>query len=530
MKLTTEQKNNFFWYFLIPSLVLITLTISLSPWFFEMVSTPKGRFFTGINRFSTDYFIYLSYVELGRRGNILAKLLIETVPQFGVFTHTVHTLGGYVFGRILNFSSPASYHITRTIWGLLFLLSVVLFFFKISQSKKITLFSFFLTFFVAGFAKIVSVNPLKLGGHLEWLQEQNIIGRASGPIHYNAGFVFFILSVLWFFFSSKVKFPVRIIVLGGLLNLCLNANPFAYLILGLISGLYFIFSLLFIKKQRGETWSQIFFLFYGFALTLPLLFYNYKFLSGEPWGKYGMSPKFYVVNHLPLPFFESVFSIGPIFFIALIEIILTFRTKRQNRIFIFLVCWLICQFFLFFFGDYLKIHPLRAFSGLYYLPLAYFTALFIGRVFKKNQLIIYLILFLITLPNYYLSYRQQLFAFTDFKNYSLFTFPTTAQGEAFSFMEQNIPAGQGVLALFETSSLIPAFTGCSTDLGMSHTTKTRFYKAEMKVEEAYKYLKANNFSYIYSGYQEKYNGVEFEKYPFLKKIYHNSEVDLYQLQ
>jgi len=530
MKLNSKQKNNFFWFFLVPTLILITLTISLSPWAFELLSTPSDRFFTGINRFSTDYFIYLSYVEIGRRGDILAKLLINTIPQKGVFAHTVHTLGGFIFGHLFNLSSPAAYHLTRSFWSLVFLLSVILFFYRISRSKKMTALAFFLTFFVSGFAKIISFKPLQGDLYLSWLQEQNIIGRASGPIHYNAGFVFFILSFLWFFSVQTLSWK-KILVFGLLLNLCLNSNPFAYLILILSFGLYIVFKLFFLKQKLHELKKEILFLFLGFLLSLPLLLYNQKFLSFEPWGKYGMSPKFYVINHPPLPFFDTILSIGPIFFLGIAGIIVFLFKKKGNwpNTHIFMIAWLLCQFILFFSGDMLKIHPLRAFSGLYYLPLAFFSALLIQQFFNKKLIIICLFLFLITLSGYYLAYRQQLFAFTDFKNYALFTFPTKKQGEAFSFMEKNLPSGKGVLALYEASSLIPSLSGCATELDMSHELKSKFYSREINEKQAYEFLKENNFSYVYFGYQEKYYGREFEKYPFIKRVFYNEEVDIYQI-
>ncbi len=528
--LKKRKKDNLFWFLLVPTFVLLALTISLSPWFLEMISTPPDRFFSGINRFSNDYFIYLSYVEMGRRGEILAKLLIETIPQSGIFAHTVHTLAGFVLGHIIGLSAVTSYHLTRAFWGLVFLISTIIFFLCISKSKKTALLAFFLTFFISGFAKITSLKPLTISLYLDWLQEQNIIGRATGPIHYNAGFVFFILAVIWFFFFPRIKPAVKALVMGILLNLILNANPFAFLILALVFGLYVVIKFLLLKRERRQLPEEVFLLFFGFLTTVPLFIYNQKFLSVPPWGKYGMSPKFYVINHPPLPFLDTILSVGPIFFLGTAEIICIVFRKKINSLNLFFIVWILCQFILFFFGDYLKIHPLRAFSGLYYLPLTYFSALFIQRFFKEKVIFVSIILFLITFPGYFAAYKQQLFAFTDFKNYSLFTFPSRRQGGAFMFMEKNLGIGDGVLALFEESSLIPALTACSTNLDMPYEEKVRFYKAGMTINEAKNFLKINHFKYVYLGYQEKYYGRELEtKYSFLKTIFQNSEVQIFSV-
>src|SRR3990172_6763351 len=79
------KKDSFFWHILIPSLVLLTLFISLSPWLAELFATPKNQVFTGINRWSTDYYIYLSYVEQGIRGFLSTKLIFTTQPHSAIY-------------------------------------------------------------------------------------------------------------------------------------------------------------------------------------------------------------------------------------------------------------------------------------------------------------------------------------------------------------------------------------------------------------------------------------------------------------
>ena len=195
------------------------------------------------------------------------------------------------------------------------------------------------------------------------------------------------------------------------------------------------------------------------------------------------------------------------------------------------------QFFLLIFGDQFKIHPPRAFSGLYYLPLAFFSSSFIVYFSKKINKMKYqyiviltvLLLFLLTLPNFYLSYKEQLFAFTDFKNYSLFVYPTKKQVDAFKYLEKNTPAYSGVLAMYEASTLINGFSGNSTEVGLDQNIKTAFYSNKLSSKDAVEFLKKYHFQYIYFGYQEKFLGGSMDKYPFLKKIFDNKEVNIYQI-
>ena len=340
----------------------------------------------------------------------------------------------------------------------------------------------------------------------------------------------------------------------------------------------------------------------GFLLSLPLFFYLNHFLSTKPWGTVSVSPKFYVITTPPVGFWEAALSIGPIFFLGILGMVLTIIRKQtidnkrsridmENRrlrveenppsilhpqnlsstfhppssnIIIFLILWPTIQFLFLLFGHSFKIHPPRAFSGLYYLPLAYFSALFINQMsliirkkieisdkktensteirrrisekktdfkqlFSNFSLIFLFSLFLFTLPHYLSFYKQHFYAFTDFKAFSTFAYPTKKQVEAYRFLEKNSPAGSGVLAMFEASNHLMGFSGNSTEMGMDHQTKTAFYANQMTEQQAKKFLIDNRFQYVYLGPQEQSTGGNLEKYPFLKMIFDNQEVKIFQV-
>ncbi len=532
MKLTSREKNNVFWYFLVPVLLFLTLFISLSPWLLELLATPPNQIFSGINRWSVDYYIYLSYVELGRRGEIPARLLMTTAAQIPFYTHLIYTLPGFIFGKILGLNAVLIYHFIRSVYGLIFIFLSLYFFYRFSKSKTIALIAFFLTFYVAGFAKIESFFPFRASRPLTWIQEQNIIGRATGPSHYSLGMVTFLLVVLWFFLA-KAKPIKKTLIFGLLLNLVLFTNPFAFIVIGLSFGLYLLIQAL--NRYSGLI-SQTVVMAAGFALTLPYFFYLNYHLSIPPWGNTSMAPKYYVVLHPPIFLKEAFLSIGPTFLLAFLAVLVIVLGKIKNPLtknqFIFLVSWLIGQFFLFFFGDLVKIDPVRSFNTLYYLPLCLLSAILIfslAKTITKSVLILGLLFFL-TLPNLCLAYKEQLYAFTDFISFQPLSFPTRKQVEAFNFLEKNTPVASGVLAMYEASSLVPAFSANTTELGMEHAAKANFYAGQMTPDQAYQFLKNNRFSYIYFGYQERSVGDYLNRYPFLKLVFQNEEVSLYQVR
>lgn len=526
------ESDSFFWYLLVPALVLLTLFISFSPWLAELFATPSDRVFTGINRWSTDYNIYLSYIEQGVRGFLSTKLIFTTQSHPSVFFYLSYAIPGYIFGHIFGLNSIFIYHFFRALYGLIFLSTTVIFFYKLSKSKIITLTAFFLTFYVSGFVKIINLTPFQATRYLSWIQEQNIIGRATGPLHYNVGFIIFISAFVFYFFS-KVSSIKKAFILGLLFNGLLLTNPFNYLLMALCFAVYLFIKLLF-YKERSQLFQEIKIIFIAALISLPLFLILNYYLSIPPWGVIGVSPKFYVKTTPPVNFIEAVLSVGPIFFLGILGSIMLFckKNKPNNRsMLLFLTIWPTIQFFLLIFGDSLKIHPPRAFSGLYYLPLAYFSAHLLNKIIKsyKKQLLIIFVLFLLTLPNYYLSYKEQLFAFTDFKYFSPFVYPSKLQAEAFRYLEKNTPAYSGVLAMYEASSLINGFSGNSTEVGLDHSLKTAFYTNKLSNIDAIKFLKKYNFKYVYFGYQEKFTGDYLNKYKFLKKIFSNKEVKIYQV-
>lgn len=517
--------------YLIPLIILFTLFISLSPWLAELYATPVNQVFTGINRWSTDYYIYLSYVEQGVRGFLSTKLIFTTQSHPSVFFYLAYTIPGYIFGHIFGLNSIFIYHFFRALYGLIFLWVTIIFFYKLTQSKIVSLTAFLLTFYVSGFVKIDGVR------YLGWLQEQNIIGRAAGPLHYSAGFIIFI-GVFILYFYSKFSPVKKAVILGLLLNCLLLTNPFNFLLIVLCFSFYLLIKFIFFKKNV-QFFYEVAIIFSAFLISIPLFFLLNHYLSIPPWGVTGVSPKFYVKTTPPIGLFEVVMSVGPIFFLGISGLFLLFKDKNRPitlSVLIFLTVWPTIQFFLLLFGDSFKIHPPRAFSGLYYLPLSYFSAYFVTFLSRKINTSMYryiagliiLIIFFTTLPSYYLSYKEHLFAFTDFKYFSPFIYPSKKQVEAFKFLEKNTPAYSGVLALYEASSLINGFSGNTTEVDLDQNLKIPFYSKTLTDAEAKKFLIKYHFQYVYFGYQEKFSGDNLDQYKFLKKIYENPEATIYE--
>jgi hypothetical protein len=328
---------------------------------------------------------------------------------------------------------------------------------------------------------------------------------------------------------SPVK---KTLILGLFLNGLLLTNPFNFLLIVICFAVYLPIKLFLYRDRRFFQEFKI--ISIAIISSLPLLLQIYNYLSTPPGGTVSVAPKFYVKTTPDVSLIETAFSIGPIFFLGIIGAIsLLFKKNKNNHmsVLIFLIIWPVIQLILFLFGNSLKIHPPRVFSGLYYLPLAYFSAEFIYRLTKNHlkQLVIIALFFLLTFPNYYLSYKELLYAFTDFKYFSSFVYPSIKQVAAFKFLEKNTPPYSEVLALFEAGSLINGFSGNTTEVSLNQDFKIPFYSNKLDSEEALKILKKNHYEYVYFGFQEKSYGGNMDHYPFLKKIYENEEVNIYKI-
>ena len=531
------------WRFIIPILILFTLSISISPWLTVLIATPPDRVFSGIHWWSPDYFTYLSYVELGRRGGLGVRLLQTTLQQKPVYAHLAHTLSGLFFGNMLQLNSIFSYHLARVFYGLIFLSLAAFFNFRFTKSRIMTLFAFIFSFYISGFVKVEQLFPLKISRYLAFMFGSDIVDRSLGPLHYTAGYIFFMITILWFFHERKSSF-VKTLIFAILLNLTLLANPFAFIIAAFSFVIYIVIRLFLIMPKMAQITRELIEILFGFISTIPVLFYFQYVLSIEPWGQWSTSFKFYYVSHPPITAVEVIMGLFPLLFCGFFGIAGIASRKIKSSLtasqFTFFVSWILSHFILLFFGDRIKIDPLRSNQGLYYLPLSIFAAYFIAAISKKlkvfiplNHKIIGLILLffiiLMTLPNYILTYRSHLYSFTDLKNFSLIVAPTQKQVEAFYWLEKHTPVASGVLALYEAAELIPGFSANAVQLTTDQKVKTEFYSGMMSEGEAQRYIKDNNFRYVYLGYQELFYGGGVMKYPFLKKVFENSDVKIYQV-
>lgn len=545
--------------FFLPFFSLVTFLFSFSPWFILLARTPKGQIFSGIHWWDSDYFVYLSYVENGVRGFFNERFLMNSITSYSAWIHGIYTLSGYLFGYLAGINSISIYALDRFILGLVFVLLLTYVYKSIFKSVFWVVIALIFVFWIPGFPTTYNIYSPAFSQYLSWIQQLNILTRATGLPHYLLGFIFFIPAV-WIFVTYR-GFSLKKLISLTLLTQCFTyANPVNSLIFYATLAVYIFLSILatvlqkIVKKRKDffslplstiEDGAVAFILFF---LNLPLLIYYRTLLSSYPWGEISNVFKFFIGNSL-ISFLELLLSLGPLVFFSFIGIIVCLwqmiQSRVSNRWHLYCISWVLAQGGLFLYANSLGIEQYRFLQGLYYIPMGILTVealRFLAHLFERifpihvsSRLwvcIFTVFSFLATFPTLYLSFGQSLYTYSNLTYFQTFYFPTVKQFEAYSYLERNTPFATTVLALTEASNHIPAFSGNANKLDFIDKTKivkSQFFTNSISPDEAYIYLRNSTVSYVWVGWEERNTGFQVKKYPFLEKIYHNSEVDIYKV-
>ncbi|MBI3384989.1 hypothetical protein HY030_02235 [Candidatus Gottesmanbacteria bacterium] len=571
-------------------LILTPLVLSMLPFTIQSIKSPPDRVFMGLHRWSEDYYGYLHTINQGLMGHLQNVNKITLEPHPATFIHSEYAFLGLI-GRVFGLNSVMTYHLSRLVLGAIFLFVAFYFFYflfaKILNTKYLILntsLAFFLAFFVGGFP------------YLSWWVELDATRRSTILPHYLMGNILF-LSVLILFLSylrnlSHLGNLKRLLLLGPFSFLLALIHPVDFLILISTLGLFIFLNLflsfiikhsLEIRNLKLEIYSLLTviasgiipILYIRYALTLPF----WRFILGH-----GTTTKY----HIPL--FDFVMALGPTFFLAVGGILLlslrgaTFiklnvATKqsdikkeiasllsvaRNDRLqlptgpIFLLLSWLLVQAAFFFkLYEVFNFDRLRTMQPPYYIPLAFFAAIFLLLFFERSEkflsiksshrrlavrtiiLVIFLSL-LLSLSLSLKSLKSQVFEVSDFKYFSSFTYPSQKQYEAWKFLRDHTPENSAITALYEARFLLPAVSGNKIafganfdndpDYGKNLNLIAQIYQATLSPQNAYQFLKDHKISYLYFGFQEKSLGGDLTKYDFLSKIFDNGEVAIFAVK
>jgi hypothetical protein len=260
MKIFKKIKKNELIFVFAVAFFLILLTSS--PYIYGLLKAPTGYQYLGIHMAPSDIFVYESYVNQIKEGNIFLTNhfhndLVEE-KNFNIFWLVVG-----LFAKIFNLPALIAIHLFRIILIPLCLLSIYLFlslFFKNIYKRKIAL---LLISFSSGLGAILSpiIRPFayidEKSGYFGWpmdlwVSESNTFLTFYHSPHFIASLMFLVL-IFYFFLQALNKNKYTCSITAGLLGLIyFNFHPFYIVTIASVLLGYLIFSFIIYLKLRYD--------------------------------------------------------------------------------------------------------------------------------------------------------------------------------------------------------------------------------------------------------------------------------------
>jgi len=507
--------------YLIVIVVLVAITLNLSTFFYRSLTTPKDRVFAGTQFYSDDYAVYVSYIKQGQEGRwtTVDKFTSELHPSSLI--HEEYLLWGKLTG-FLGIQPVLAYHLSRLIFGLVFLVFIYLLLLKVFRKREesiVRITCFLLICFAAGFLD-KSGQP-----YLGWLTEMDISQKFGSLFHYLLGFIC-LLGIFRFILNDDEHGLTRI---EGLVLFFLGFLMAFVLPSGSIVAVTTLTIFILLSGQRKKLILPIIVIV---AASIPAFVYDQLIFNVSPWSHILAWER---INRGPFTFIQYLLALGSTAFLAPLGLL---AWRQHSRLVAFLVSWIIAVFgWAFVFGDFLKLNPTRFLQNPVYIPLAIMTVLGLKVLCKNKDWLLMLIVLLaisVSLPTTSKSLNNHLQMYAD---HTELIYPGRNLMEAFAFLDKNTQPQQTVLSLYMAGNLIPFLAGNgvylghlqeTVDYGQKVENAGRFYSGLLPEDEARSFLRQANISLVFYSPQEKASGGGIAKYPFLKPIFENETTTIFK--
>jgi hypothetical protein len=450
--------------------------------------------YTGIpSNGNGDYFVYLSYIEQGKNGQIMMTNLHNHLKQNNlIFSPHWYIIGQ--FSRLFNISTIVSYFIFKLIFSLVFILLLFYLIKKIFTKQKNYpwILSFFL--FVNGWGVILNPWLQTFGASATnmWVPESNTFNTLTqSPLLILSQILILLTFVLfikaWETKKIKLLFWVNISYLTTIL-----IHPFDTVIIFLVLGGWSLF-VLFNQKNK-----QIIYYYLSLSPALILGGAYYLWLLSDP-----VMAQFRQQNILLSPnFILYIFGFGLIFYLSLLGSFYIIKRKiYQNNYINLMLIWGLLGFIM----VYLPLDFNRRLSNGWQIPLIFLSIIFLFWLYKKIpnfwKLSFILSIFLLgTFDTWYLIID----GFYNLKRYNNIYFFDKQRLNIYQQIKITTKKNDVLLSRASDTGLLPAFTGRKVYLG--HKIQTwEFDQKNVEVKELwtkpqniYPWLMEKNIKYIFA--------------------------------
>ncbi|MFA6532942.1 MAG: hypothetical protein WCT22_03010 [Patescibacteria group bacterium] len=534
------------------------LFLSFIPNFYEIsvsnLVAPDRTMVQGEHIYTYDYNVYISKIRQGQEGRMSIVDKYDNHPeQKGVFLQMFYLTSGKIT-KIFNISPTATYQLLRIIMSVFWISTII--FLNIYFLRKNSLINLGVIFslLTASFPVFYRFeNQWWMTFYMNWWQELDVMKRISFIPHDTFNYISMSALTILLSLTAKNKSNKYFPVICLFLFVSVFIQPSSALLF-VVSWVLFhtisvIWSKTFEKAKIITLLRQTFIIFV--SILIPILYIKTA-TSTYPWKAL---LDFDQNNRLSVNLKEYALSFGPVFFTGIAGLILVLLKKKQELL--SLVTWIIgvsVLLILFKFFPYQS--ELRFVQTANHIPLAILSVYFISYLITKfkNAIITYSIyivvafIILLGLVQCYFSLKSQ----TQFINQRAMAtiplvpyppqvmYPMSDFYNGLKWLETNTDHEAVVLSKITAGNYIPAYSGNFVYLGHSGETPNfgdrtekvnEFFSGNLPEEQALKFLKTENISYVFYGPQEKENNLkDILVYSFLKPVYQSPLVTIYKYE
>jgi len=522
---------NFGLIFLIFNIGLIASVFNVINVIIGYARALPGQVYMATGHYYLDYFQYLQALSQGWHGHWILTNYYEAKTFLGMWQFLI--LGQ--IGRHLGLSQIATYWLSVIILSLTLSVLIFLLIKKLLINKPFywQLSAYILALFAAPFFRIINTNNHFVTTSYRFWNDKAVLLDRFGGVPYHIVDQIIILSVIILVADSlekiktlsKKSFIIRIITIVGAMTFLLSFSP-VYSLLVIVT-LFLTSILLFIWKR---SWSRIIFLWIILAVLFPITLYIRDSFNQH----YSVVTKMELAWQVHPPFIDVLLTTGPILLFAWLGVKEYFHKLSFIKIVFFNFILISYLFFFSSLATFLGITNTRFLTPFGYIFFAVLTVAGIKKI--KHLFIISLFVFLLFIPANLESVRNQL---NDQNlNSSPISYLPKGMIDGLKFLA-TVPGQRAVLttpAQF-LGSIVSTYSGKTAyivrpgqqpDYDQKSDLSAKFYWNIFSEDQAKEFMNKNQIGFVVLTSIEGYPPDNLKKYKFLKEIYHNQDIVIYQ--
>lgn len=534
---------------------------SVYEWSISDSLPPERQFFLEHN-YLYDYNFYLSRIREGQEGRWLVTEKYYNQPHQASLFQIMYLYMGKI-GSWVGMSVPVVYHTARIVWGWLLLVLVGLFVTTVIPGQwGLIGYGIALT---AGSWPIIG-SGWRLGTYMGWWSVIDSLQRITTLPHVVAG-QFFLVLFLWRFndYTSPHPSPFR------------RGRIFLWGIIGLISGIIFpptlivVYAVFLVQSgleliltdagrttKTARTWLKTTILSRGVFLLLsaPALLYAQWMFWAMPWQSLAL---FDIQHRINLPYDQYAGALGPVLPLGIAGLLVAVARKEKKQL--LFVSWILAIGMLFLIFEQVPTQsPLRFTEAMLQVPLSILTTYLLAGIWRwSTNHSVRMVLrgaVLVSLVGLLgmgiaVMWSMELWKMDEAVAKGKGTWPVPLGNQlayplkdfmaGVYYLRDHAPKDAVVLSYITAGNYIPAYAGQYVYIGHANTPDedkkepiaASFFSGKMTQEEAQSFVRREHISFVFFGPQERALAAGksvAEEYPFLERVFTNSQVTLYRVR